>query len=166
MKAARGLRPSNSLPGHPKAWLAIGLAWAAGFVDVVGWLALFHVFTAHMTGNTAAFGIDIAHRDWAEAFHHSWPLIPFMLGLLFGAVTSAWARRMGWHSSFSIALVTEVFLLACFMWFGARGSVNNGTSSGFLLALPSAAMGLQTVTVTRVSGLRVFTTYRQPDKIR
>jgi len=72
--------------------------------------------------------------------------------------------RHGWHSSFSIALFTELILLAAFMWFGMRYSLPGGkqpSSSGFyfLVSLPAAAMGIQTVTVTRVAGLRVYTTY-------
>jgi uncharacterized membrane protein YoaK (UPF0700 family) len=158
-------RSSNSLPGFPKAWLAVGLAWAAGFVDAVGWLALLHVYTSHMTGNTASFGIDFAQRDWLQAFHHGWPLIPFLLGLFFGAATSSWARRKGWHSSFSIALVAELMLLGLFIWLGSLYSIRSAIKPPsavmfyFLLSMPAAAMGLQTVTVTRVFGLRVYTTY-------
>ncbi len=143
----------------------MAMAWAAAFVDVVGWLTLYHVYTAHMTGNTASFGIDIAQNDWTSALHHSWPLVPFLLGLLFSASTAAGARRLHWHSSFSIALVTEVVLLALFIAIGTRCSVDGELRPDspfmfyFLLSLPAAAMGLQTVTVTRVSGLRVYTTY-------
>jgi uncharacterized membrane protein YoaK (UPF0700 family) len=162
---AQALRACIPLPGHPKAWLAIGLSWAAAFVDAVGWLFLYHVYTAHMTGNTASFGVDVAAHDWASAFHHSWPLVPFVLGLLFSASTTAAARRLGWHSSFSIALTAEIILLVLFIMFGSRWSIKGQLSPPsplafyFLLSLPTAAMGLQTVTVTRVAGLRVYTTY-------
>lgn len=141
------------------------MAWVAGFVDVVGWLAMYHIYTSHMTGNTAALGVDLAQRNWTEAMGHAWPLLPFVIGLTFGATTTAWARRMHWHSSFSIALVTELVLLLCFVWLGTRYSlrgqplVSSSLQFYFLLSLPSAAMGLQTVTVTRVAGLRVYTTY-------
>lgn len=117
-------RRSNPLPRHPKAWLAIAMAWAAAFVDVVGWLVLYHVFTAHMTGNTASFGIDVAERDSTHAFHQSWPLVPFLVGLIYGASTSAAARRLRWHSSFAIALVTELVLLGLFISFGTRYSID------------------------------------------
>ncbi len=164
--AARQMcRPSNPLPGHPKAWLAVGLAWSAAFVDVVGWITLHHVYTAHMTGNTASFGFNVAGRAWMQALQYGWPLVPFIFGLLFGASATAWARRKHWHSSFSIALVTEILLLTCFIWFGTHysGAGELRPQSPwvfyFLLSLPSAAMGLQTVTVTRVMGLRVYTTY-------
>jgi uncharacterized membrane protein YoaK (UPF0700 family) len=72
---------------------------------------------------------------------------------------------MHWHSSFSIALVTEISLLSSLIWLGASYSTGGQLTAAssaqfyFLLSLPSAAMGLQTVTVTRVAGLRVYTTY-------
>lgn len=158
-------RPPNPLPAHTKAFLAMAMAWAAGFVNVVGWLFLYHVFTAHMTGNTSSFGIDVAERSWTEALHHAWPLVPFLLGLLFSAFTTTVAHRLRWHSSFSIALVTELLLLGALIWLGQRYSINGELRPPssfvfyFLLSLPAAAMGMQTVTVTRVAGLRVYTTY-------
>ncbi len=143
----------------------MAMAWVAGFVDVVGWLLLYHVYTAHMTGNTSSLGIDVAERNWTEALHHAWPLVPFVLGLLFSAFTTTVAHRLGWHSSFSIALATELLLLSALIGLGHRFSVNGELRppSPFvfylLLSLPAAAMGMQTVTVTRVAGLRVYTTY-------
>ena len=141
------------------------MAWAAGFVDVVGWLLLYHVYTSHMTGNTSTLGIDVSKGDWTQALHHAWPLVPFVLGLLFSAFTTTLAHRFRWHSSFSIALATEFVLLGCLIWLGRRYSVHGELHPPssfvfyFLLSLPAAAMGMQTVTVTRVAGLRVYTTY-------
>ncbi len=161
----RSPRECNPLPSRIKAWLAIALAWAAAFVDAVGWLVLFHVYTAHMSGNTVSIGIEVAQRHWSTAFHHAWPLIPFLLGLMFSAATTAAARRVHWHSSFSMALVTELLALGSFIWLGERYSVNgelrppSALMFYLLVSLPAAAMGLQTVTVTRISGLRVYTTY-------
>jgi uncharacterized membrane protein YoaK (UPF0700 family) len=155
----RPLRP------HAKGWLACALSFAAGVVDAVGWLLLFHVFTSHMSGNTVSWGIALARGEAAEAIRHGWPLVPFVLGLLFSAATTAAARRHGWHSSFSIALITEFALLASFLWLATQYPLSaapgfaNGPGFYLITALPAAAMGIQTVTVTRVAGLRVYTTY-------
>lgn len=153
------------LAARSKALVAIALAWAAGFVDIVTWLALAHVYSSHMTGNTAGFAHGLGAAKWIDAFHHGWPILPFLGGLLYSAATTKIARRNGIHSSFSIALFTELLLLAAFLAIGTR-HIRNGevqvTSQWLyytILSLPCAAMGIQTVTVTRVNGLRVYTTY-------
>ena len=106
----RARQPPNPLPAHTKSVLAMAMAWASGFVDVVGWLLLYHVYTSHMTGNTSSFGIHVAGGHWTGVLHHAWPLVPFVLGLLFSALTTAVAQRLHWHSSFSIALAAELVM--------------------------------------------------------
>ncbi len=125
------------------------MAWAAGFLDVTGWLTLSHVYTSHMTGNTASFAIRIAGAEWSEALRYAVPIVTFIAGLLYGAFVVAAARRYGLHSSFAIALGTEIALLVAYIAISPRYSVG----------LMPAALGIQTVTVTRVTGLRVYTTY-------
>ena len=155
----------HCLPGHPKAVVAASLAWAAGFVDVTVWLILYHVYASHMTGNTASFADEIVQGKWSDAFHHGWAILPFLVGLLYSATTTKAARRRGFHSSFPVALITEVLLLGAFIVFGSRYVERNrlkppaGAIGYLLLSIPTAAMGVQTVTVTRINGLRVYTTY-------
>ena len=141
------------------------MSWAAGFVDAVSWLVLYHVYTSHMTGNTASLAGEIAGREWNAAWHHGWVIVPFFAGLLFSAATTKAARRHGFHSSFAFALVTELLLLSAFIAAGSHWLRNGhvvagtGVAEYVLLSLPAAAMGVQTVTVTRINGLRVYTTY-------
>lgn len=134
--------------------IAVLLAWVAGFVDAVGWLFVFHIYTSHMTGNTAAFGISAAQSDWQHGWRHAWPIVPFLLGGLFSAFLRAVARRRNFHSSFSVALTVELALLLTFIFEARRNS-----PADVLTSLLAAAMGVQTLTVTRVSGLRIYTTY-------
>jgi uncharacterized membrane protein YoaK (UPF0700 family) len=137
------------------------MAWTAGFVDAAGWLVLLHVYVSHMTGNTASFASGLMRAQFGEAFHHAWPILPFIAGLLYSATATTIARRNGIHSSFSIALVTEIVLLSLFialgMHFGLDRNPEQASPLVFyaMLSLPVAAMGMQTVTVTRVGGLRV-----------
>jgi uncharacterized membrane protein YoaK (UPF0700 family) len=50
-----------------KRGLALTLAAVAGFADVVGYLTLHHLFTAHMTGNASKLGVALGHGDLASA---------------------------------------------------------------------------------------------------
>jgi uncharacterized membrane protein YoaK (UPF0700 family) len=157
--------PRTQLLGHPKAWVAASLAWTAGFVDVAVWLVLYHVYTSHMTGNTASFAEELVQGKWTSAFHYGWVILPFLSGLLYSSATTKAARRRGFHASFSIALITEVFLLGAFIALGskyvekAQLKPPAGVIEYLLLSMPAAAMGVQTVTVTNINGLRVYTTY-------
>jgi uncharacterized membrane protein YoaK (UPF0700 family) len=159
------VKPRSPLASHLKVWIAITLAWAAGFVDAAVWSVFYHVYTSHMTGNTASFANAIVERKWNQALQHGWVIVPFMAGLLYSAATTKTAHRHGFHSSFSIALLTELLLLAAFVQWGScyldRGHLKlpSGVIAYVLLSMPAAAMGLQTVTVTRINGLRVYTTY-------
>ena len=163
MQAGKAKR--TQLPGHPKAWLAISLAWAAGFVDLASWLVLYDVYASHMTGNTASFARELVGGKSSDAFHYGWVILPFIGGLLYSATATKAARRRRFHASFSIALVTEIFLLAAFIGLGSRyvdevqPKAPAGAMEILLLSLPAAAMGVQTVTVTNINGLRVYTTY-------
>ncbi|MGE3809415.1 MAG: DUF1275 family protein, partial [Gemmataceae bacterium] len=42
---------------HDQAGFTLLLTWSAGIVDGVGFLILFHMFTAHMSGNSIAMGV-------------------------------------------------------------------------------------------------------------
>ena len=51
----------RSAPSKTKTSLLLTLAFAAGYVDALGYLGLGGVFTANMTGNTVLLGILLAH---------------------------------------------------------------------------------------------------------
>ncbi|MBV9760400.1 MAG: DUF1275 family protein [Acidobacteriaceae bacterium] len=38
------------------------ITWLAGYVDAVGFLSLSHIYTANMSGNSVAVGIQLASR--------------------------------------------------------------------------------------------------------
>lgn len=131
------------------------MSWCAGFVDAVSYLELRHLYTSHMTGNTAALASRALNADWHEAALYGWTIACFLIGLLISASLTLAERREGIRSAFAAALGLEVVLLALFVGLDRAGSA----PQALLIFLPAAAMGIQTVTVTRVGSLRVYTTY-------
>lgn len=141
-----------------KAWLALLLAWIAGGVDAIGYLVLFHLFTAHMSGNSVAFGAHLAQHEWSEAWRRLFPIPLFMFGIATGAVLSDRAARKNARSVFRAALLAEAALLIAFMLCG-NGVMRNGeihTDAVWkfyaLAALLPVAMGLQSATLRRIGG--------------
>ena len=50
-----------------KVVVALGLTFAAVDVDIIGYLALYPIFTAHMTGTTVHLASKLATRGWSDA---------------------------------------------------------------------------------------------------
>jgi len=148
-----------------KAWLAILLAWVASFVDAVGYVLLFRLFIAHMSGNSAAMGAHFGQGEWGEAFYRAFPIPVFVLGVIAGAALNEAASRRGVRSLFSLTLSVEAALLFLFMICG-EGVIRGGVTGANLawdlyplVALPAFAMGLQNAALRRVGGRIVPTTY-------
>jgi uncharacterized membrane protein YoaK (UPF0700 family) len=137
------------------AWVAIALAWCAGFVDVGAFQRLSSTFTSHITGNTSHLGIGVVAGEWQAAGRAGWAVLCFVIGLMVSAALQHIERREGIRSAFSIVLGVEIVLLGVFIWFASSPS----TPLLLLIFLPAAAMGMQTVTVTRSGSLRLYTTF-------
>lgn len=158
MPAAEGktdfLGPRRPLHLWGRSLVVLALAWIAGYVDTVGYLALIGVYTSHMSGNTAALGRYFAVKDWEQAARHGWPLLAFVIGLIGGAILTELARRRGYHSRMSLVMIVEIILLAII----AHANPQEAASTAWL-GLPAIAMGMQTVTITRIGEQRVYSTY-------
>jgi len=141
-----------------KQQLAIALAAVAGFVDVVGYLTLHHLFTAHMTGNTSKLGVALGHGDLSAALPLAVVPFLFMAGIAAGTTCVVAGRRWA-------ALALQAALVAAYMAYGStvvrHGTVPDHTASGFyaLAALATVALGLQTAALTEVHGATVRTSY-------
>src|SRR5215475_312158 len=114
-----------------KAWLAVLLAWVAGFVDAVGYVLLFRLFIAHMSGNSAAMGAHFGQGEWGEAFYRAFPIPVFVLGVIAGAALNEAASRRGVRSLFSLTLSVEAALLFLFMICG-EGVIRGGVTGANL----------------------------------
>ena len=129
------------------SWLLpAALSMTAGAVDVIGFLALGGLFTAHITGNLVVL---LAHYITGN-FGEIGPLlaVPIFIVVL-GVVTLTFIRKPT-----SIArrelLVLQVVLLACFLGFGAGFGAFPNPDSGmavFVGMLGVAAMATQNAVV-------------------
>jgi uncharacterized membrane protein YoaK (UPF0700 family) len=144
--------------------IALGLAGVAGFVDAVGFITLAGLFTAHMSGNAAQFGVAIGHGKVGEAV----PLIVaiglFVIAVAAGALLQELAARTGVRSTLAPMLLVEAALVAALMVYGSAvvGSPETARSfAGFYVtaALAIGAMGLQAASFAQVGGQRVRTAY-------
>ena len=74
-----------------------------GFVDAVGYLVLFNLFTAHMSGNSVAMTVHAGEGNWAAALYRGFPIPLFLAGVVVGALLSEAPFRRGMRSTFAPA---------------------------------------------------------------
>jgi uncharacterized membrane protein YoaK (UPF0700 family) len=143
-----------------KSSIALCLTFAAGYVDIVGYLSVYHTFTAHMTGNTVHLGNYLFSRNQSEVAIAATVLIAFIVGSLAGRILIEAGAR---HKIRSIASLTLGFEAALVVIVAAQfpGAMppDSPLHPFIVLALLAAAMGLQTATITRVGALTVHTTF-------
>jgi uncharacterized membrane protein YoaK (UPF0700 family) len=156
---------ANRLNQVEKVVVASLMSWTGGFIDLVGFVALSGLYTAHMSGNTVAMARHIVRLQWMAALRHGWPIAMFVFGLLLGAVIYDAERRRSVKPIFSSTLGLEALLVATFIGVAAandfRTDIPAQPEPKFLLmaALLAIAMGLQNVSVRRVGGINVYTTF-------
>jgi uncharacterized membrane protein YoaK (UPF0700 family) len=161
----RSGRPSRVERSREKAWLAVVLASVAGFVDTVGYLTLYQLFTAHMSGNSARLGVELGGGELSAAVRYSVIIPLFVVGVAGGVALVEIAQRRSVRAPVAAALAVETLLLVVFMLAGSamleRGPVpqSPAVSYNLLISLPVLAMGLQTAALRRVRGRTVRTTY-------
>ncbi len=136
-------------------WVAIAMAWCAGFVDAAAYLRLSRTYSSHITGNTATFARRMVEGEWQTAGKAGWAIFCFFFGLMISATLQHIERRRGTRSAFALVLGIEIVLLGAFIPLAGIPSA----PLWLVIFLPAAAMGMQTVTVTRAGTLRLYTTF-------
>ncbi len=148
-----------------KSVVALGLTFGAGVVDIVGYIAVYHTFVAHMTGNTVHLGNKLASGEWEAAAKAACTIASFIVGSVAGRAVIEMGARRRQRTIASFTLAAEAVLVIAFVWVGERVLPSNPALASSpahacgLLALLAAAMGLQTATLTRVGPLTVHTTF-------
>jgi uncharacterized membrane protein YoaK (UPF0700 family) len=141
--------------------MLLALTWAAGSVDAISYLALGHVFTAMMTGNTVLLGLALAEGEALAALRSVLALIGFGAGVFAGAIiVERESNQSDWPVPVTAALALETAFLAIF---SAAYYLSEPTRSGamtyFLIFLLSFAMGIQSAAVRRLGVPGIATTY-------
>jgi len=144
-----------------KSVVALVLTFAAGYVDIVGYLSIYATFTAHMTGATVHLGNSLFNRSWRDALFSFLVIAAFVLGSLTGRTVIEIGARRKIRAIASWTLGLEAVLLALVAApLLQGGNIDPGARFPKLaLAMLAGAMGLQTATITRVGGLTIHTTF-------
>lgn len=134
---------------HPRL---LALAAAAGCIDAASYLGLEQVFTANQTGNTVLLGIALGEGDGEAILRTAMSVGGFLAGVLVAALILR-GLRTGWQPRVNVVLGLEVavLVLAAILW-GPLGVIA-------LIALISAAMGLQSAAAQHIGVPGVTTTF-------
>ena len=125
MNPAMPTTPQSSPPTQPQAiasqvFKGAMLSLVAGYVDVVGFIALFGLFTAHVTGNFVMLGVALAHATGGVlAKLLALPVFALSVAATKIAVDTMQARG---RPPLPPLLVTQGLLLAAFMLAGCVAS--------------------------------------------
>lgn len=152
---------STSLGDHKrKMTVALLLTFSSGVVDIVGFLGIFRLFTAHVTGTTEHLGQSIVLGKGNEVIAASVVVGAFFAGSVFGrALVEAGGRRR-FRRIASVTLTIEAAMLVAVVAAKIAAAGPAAPSSTYIyLAILAAAMGVQTATLTRVGPLTVHTTF-------
>lgn len=140
--------PAESLAARAPAWLLpVLLSFVAGYADTVGFVALFGLFSAHVTGNFVLIGATLAH-----AGNETGGLVSKLLALPVFALAVALAtlvvrahERAG-RSAVETIVIAEAVLLAGFLVLGVMISPTTDPEAPLVVLtgmVAVLAMGLQ-----------------------
>src|SRR5690242_16935724 len=92
-------------------WSLPALAWVGGSLDAISYLALGHVFTANMTGNTVLLAVALGSGNLMRALRSVAAVVGFALGVAIGAGLLR-SRAIGWSARVNHVLALEAALLS------------------------------------------------------
>lgn len=147
-----------------KIAVALSLTAVGGFVDAVGYIALFQVFTANMSGNSVHVGMYLGQRNWLELLRPFCAIVSYVVGMALTRIAVEIAGRAGLRRIASFTLALETLLLALFAHATPAmhlGQIVDQHSPAYftLVALLAFAMGVQTATLTHIGALTIYTTF-------
>lgn len=126
----------------------ISLAFVAGYVDTLGFVALFGLFTAHVTGNFILIGAGLADPAHASILLKFLAFPAFIIGVALARLLQVTALRRRWPA-LRLALALQMLLLTGFMVCGLLAAPIGAQASPMAMAaglLGTMAMGVHGAT--------------------
>lgn len=151
-----------SIATGPKIVVALLLTFASGVVDIVGYLGVFHFFTAHVTGTTVHLGETLVEHNSQGIFSAGAIVGAFVVGSILGRVIIEAGSRLRVRKIATVTLAIEAALLLGLTVSAVRSTAaQSGIAAQpyWALAILAAAMGMQTATLTNIGPLTVHTTF-------
>jgi uncharacterized membrane protein YoaK (UPF0700 family) len=145
--------------------LARVLGTTGGFVDAVGYVALFHLFTAHQSGNSAGLGVAIGHGEWGMAWRRVSAIGAFFVGVALGTLIVEQFRRRRPRWAGTAVATAELLALAAALGVGTsaapHGTLSPADTASYAAAATSlaAGMGMQNVLLRRIGSDATPSTY-------
>jgi len=126
----------------------IALAFLAGYVDTLGFIALFGLFTAHVTGNFILIGAALASPEHMSLLLKLLAFPAFIAGVAVMPLLVAWSGARN-RRALPLALGLQLVLLAAFMVCGMAAMPLGREPSNLAMAaglFGAAAMGVHSAT--------------------
>lgn len=139
--------------------LSIGLGFVAGYVDTVGFVALFGLFTAHVTGNFVLIGSVLAHSSGTVQLKLL--VFPAFVGAIaLARMIALWLERRE-HPVLRALLLLQTLFLIGFMLLGWMASPIRNENAPLIMwagLFGAAGMGVQNATARLLLGTLAPTT--------
>ena len=135
-------------PAQRSRLQGISLGFLAGYVDTLGFVALFGLFTAHVTGNFVLIGAALADPSRVSILLKFLAFPAFVIGVAVTRLMVLAIERRG-GAALTPALLLQWALLAAFMAFGCLAEpIGKDVSDMAMIAglLGTAAMGVHSAT--------------------
>ncbi|MCX7515204.1 YoaK family protein [Frateuria hangzhouensis] len=140
-------------------WSLPALAWVGGSLDAMSYLALGHVFTANMTGNTVLLAIALGTGTALRALRSLLAVCGFALGVAAGTALLR-GQAVGWSTRVNRVLLLEAVLLGTAALACACGHPSLPVSwMHALISMLGMVMGMQSAAVRQVHLSGVWTTF-------
>jgi uncharacterized membrane protein YoaK (UPF0700 family) len=130
---------------HNDVALGVGLGLLAGYVDTAGFVALFGLFTAHVTGNFVLIGSALARHANGSLLLKFLAVPAFAAGVVAARLMDVRCANRATNPARPL-LAIQLALLAAFMVAGLAATPIADPEAGLVLAtgmLGAAAMGVQ-----------------------